>query len=63
MERFIVQQNIALIRRLLQSAQDECHRQVLLDFIAEEEAKLAYLTERRHIMDGPSPIARECPFR
>jgi hypothetical protein len=47
MNRFIIDRNIRRYRNLLEGEADEARRRMVLDLLAEEEAKLAELTEKQ----------------
>jgi len=53
MERFVIHENIARYRRMLEQSGDEVTRQQILRLLKEEEAKLADFTKA-----GDHPFSR-----
>lgn len=49
MDREIARLNVTHFRRLLETEKDEAKRKTIADLLAEEEAKLAAMTEERSV--------------
>ena len=52
MRSFVIHRNIRRYQRLLEFEADETRRQTILDLLAEEEAKLAELTDMHNCQGG-----------